>query len=85
MLRTRGIKTVIPEKADQAEHRRRRGSAGGRPVTHDATDYKNRNVVERFFNRIKNWRAVASRYDKHVTVYRGGIVLAAIIDWLKHI
>ncbi len=85
LLRSRGIKTVIPEKADQAAHRKRRGSDGGRPVTHDIEEYKNRNVVERFFNRIKNWRAIASRYDKHATVYRGGIILAAIVDWLKHL
>jgi transposase len=47
------------------------------------TTYKNRNVIERFFNLIKHWRAIASRYDKHATVYRGGIVRATI-DWLKH-
>jgi len=75
LLRTRGIKTVIPEKSDQAAHRKRRGSNGGRPITHDAEDYKNRNVVERFFNRMKHWRAMASRYDKHALVYRGGIIL----------
>ena len=85
LLRSRGIKAVIPEKSDQAAHRKRRGSAGGRPVTHDADDYKNRNVVERFFNRMKHWRALASRYDKYATVYRGGIILAAIVDWLKHL
>ena len=85
LLRDRGIKTVIPEKTDQAANRKRRGSAGGRPVTHDTADYKNRNVVERFFNRMKHWRAIASRYDKHATVYRGGIILAAIVDWLKHL
>lgn len=84
LLRARGIKAVIPERADQAAHRRRRGSAGGRPVTYDAQEYKDRNVVERFFNRVKHWRAIASRYDKHAVVYRGGILLAAIIDWLKH-
>lgn len=84
LLRARGIKAVIPERADQAAHRRRRGSAGGRPVTYDIEDYKGRNVVERFFNRVKHWRAIASRYDKHAVVYRGGILLAAIIDWLKH-
>ena len=39
-------------------------------------------VVERFFNRMKNWRGLASRYDKHALVYRGGVVLAAILDWL---
>ena len=48
----------------------------------DAEDYKNRNVVERFFNRIKHWRGIASRFDKYAVVYRGGIILAAIVDWL---
>jgi transposase len=73
MLRARGIKTVIPEPADQAGHRRRRGSRGGRPVSHDSEDYKNRNVVERFFNRMKNWRGLATRYDKHAVVYRAAL------------
>ncbi len=49
------------------------------PVGYDVPDYKQRNVVERFFNRIKNWRGLASRYDKHALVYRGGGVLAAIL------
>jgi len=82
-LRARGITTVIPERADQIAHRRRRGRAGGRPPAFDAEDYKNRNVVERFFNRMKNWRALATRYDKHALTWRGSIVLAAILDWLK--
>ena len=82
LLRSRGIVAVIPEPADQIGHRKRRGSRGGRPVGYDIEDYKNRNVVERFFNRMKNWRALASRYDKKALVYRGGVVLAAILDWL---
>jgi len=81
-LRRRGIVAVIPERADQAGHRKNKGSRGGRPVGYDVADYKNRNVVERFFNRMKNWRALATRYDKHALVYRGGVVLAAILDWL---
>lgn len=83
LLRARGIKAVIPEKADQAAHRRRRGSAGGRPVGYDVQDYHGRNVIERFFNRMKHWRGVASRYDKYAVVYRGAVLLAAIVDWLK--
>ena len=83
LLRSRGITAVIPEPADQAGHRRRRGSHGGRPVSYDAQDYKQRNVVERFFNRLKNWRALATRYDKHALTYRGGLILAAILDWLR--
>lgn len=34
---------------------------------------------------MKHWRGLASRYDKHAIVYRGAIVLAAIVDWLKHL
>jgi len=83
LLRSRGIVAVIPEKADQKANRARKGSRGGRPVSYDVEDYKNRNVVERFFNRMKNWRGLATRYDKHALVYRGGVVLAAILDWLK--
>jgi transposase len=82
LLRSRGITAVIPEPADQIGHRKNKGSRGGRPVGYDIEDYKNRNVVERFFNRMKNWRGLASRYDKHAIVYRGGVVLAAILDWL---
>jgi putative transposase len=81
-LRRRGIKTVIPEPADQAGHRKRRGSRGGRPVTYDSVEYKGRNVIERGFNVLKQWRALATRYDKHALTYRGAVVLAAILTWL---
>ena len=46
-LRKRGIKAVIPEKRDQAANRKKKGSAGGRPLNHDAELYKDRNTVER--------------------------------------
>ena len=52
------------------------------PVGFDACDYKNRNVVERAINHFKNWRGLATRYDEHALVYRGGVVLAAILLWL---
>lgn len=81
-LRSRGIVAVIPEPSDQIRHRKNKGSRGGRPVGFDASDYKNRNVVERAFNHIKNWRGLATRYDKHAVVFRGGVVLAAIMLWL---
>jgi transposase len=82
-LRGHGITAVIPEPADQIRHRKRRGSDGGRPVNFDREDYKNRNVIERAFNVFKRWRALATRYDKHALVYRGGLVLAAIVMWLR--
>ena len=82
-LRSRGITAVIPEPADQIGHRKNRGSRGGRPVGFDAEDYKGRNVVEGAFNRLKNWRGLATRYDKHAVIYRGGMVLASIVLWLQ--
>lgn len=74
---------VIPEKSDQAAHRKDRGSAGGRPVGYDTVEYRGRNVVERGINVIKNWRALATRYDKHALTYRGGAALAAVLAWAK--
>ncbi len=52
-LRRRDITAVIPEPSDQAGHRRRRGSAGGRPVGYDRTTYRRRNVIARAFNQLK--------------------------------
>ncbi len=49
----------------------------------DVEDSKGRNVVERCFNRLKAWRGLATRYDKHALIYRGGLVLAAILLWLR--
>lgn len=82
MLRARGIKAVIPQRADENANRLRRGSAGGRPPGFDPVAYKGRNVVERSFNDHKQWRAIATRYDKLAAVYRGGVVLRAISIWL---
>lgn len=83
MLRQRGIRVVIPEPSDQLANRKRRGSAGGRPPKFDRETYKQRNVVERSFNLLKQWRGLATRYDKRAVTYRAGAVLAAIITWLR--
>lgn len=83
LLAGRGIHATIPERADQLANRRRRGSAGGRPYDFDAEAYKRRNVVERGFNRFKQWRCIATRYDKKAVNYRAGIVLAGVILWLR--
>ncbi len=83
LLRSRGIKAVIPEPSDQIGHRKRRGRAGGRPPGLDAVAYKGRNVVERGFNTFKQWRALATRYDKLALTYRAGVVLRAVVIWLN--
>jgi transposase len=83
LLRARGVRVVIPQPSDQIAHRKRRGSAGGRPPAFDAATYKGRNVIERSFNDHKQWRGLATRYDKLAVVYRGGVVLRAITIWLR--
>jgi transposase len=84
-LRSRGITAVIPERSDQIRNRQRRGSRGGRPVSYDQEAYKSRNVVERSFNVFKEWRGLATRYDKLALTYRGGAVLRTIVVWLRRL
>lgn len=82
-LRRRGIKAVIPVKKDQAANRRKRGSAGGRPPVFDREAYKERNTVERCFNKLRQFRAVATRYDKRARIYQGTVDVASIRIWLR--
>jgi transposase len=84
-LRDRRIKAVIPEPADQAGHRKRRGPRGGRPPQFDARDYRGRNVIERRFCHLKQWRGLATRYDKLAIVYRAAALLNAVIAWARHL
>jgi transposase len=82
-LRRRGIRFTSPERIDQIERRRAKGSHGGRPPAFDQAVYADRNVVERCFNRLKQFRALATRYAKRVAYYRSEIIIAAIVLWLR--
>lgn len=82
-LRRRAIKTVIPDKRDQAAARKRRGSRGGRPPGLDEHAYRGRNVIERYFALAKQWRGLATRYDKLAITYRAALTLCAILTWLR--
>lgn len=84
-LRERQIEAVIPEPRDQQANRRRRGARGGRPPAFDAADYRGRNVIERRFNRMKQWRALATRYDKLALTYRAAVVLHGVIAWATYL
>jgi len=82
-LRRRGIRATIPQPANQVQGRKSRGSKGGRPPAFDKEIYKIRNTVERTINRLRGYRAVATRYDKREFMYRGTIDVASIGIWLR--
>ena len=71
--------STIPERRDQITQRKAKGSRGGRPPGLDAEAYKLRNTVERSFNRFKQWRGLATRYDKYAVTYLGGVLLGLIV------
>ena len=66
-----GAAVVIPPKANRKN-----------PRAFDRHQYKHRNLIERFFCRIKQFRRVATRYDKLATRFSAFIALAAIFIWL---
>ena len=81
-LRARGISATIPERDDQIAHRRKRR---GRPIDfgdEQRERYRGRNVVERCFNKLKQWRGIAMRSDKTARNYHAGLCLAATLHWL---
>jgi transposase len=82
LLRRRGIAHTIAEPRDQRANRRAKGSAGGRPVGFDKGRYARRCAVECGFGRLKQWRGLATRYDKHARNYAGALDLAALLTWL---
>ncbi|WP_435867589.1 IS5 family transposase [Streptomyces xanthophaeus] len=77
-LRRRGIRHTIPEKSDSQPARLRKGSRGGRPPGFDEDRYKKRNPVERAINRLKQFRALATRYDKRGYLFLGTAIAAAL-------
>ncbi|WP_133061786.1 transposase [Streptosporangium minutum] len=58
-------------------------AAGGRPVTFGPERYRQRNTVERCFQKIKTWRGLATRYDKAPESYEAGLYLRGSIMWLR--
>ncbi len=82
-LRARGIRLVSRRRRTTPPTGSARGSAGGRPPAFDLEAYKGRNVVERCFNRLKQFRALATRFTKRAAYYRTELTLAAIVLWLR--
>ena len=66
-----GARPAIPTRRDEP------------PVACPEPVYNNRNRVERLWARLKEWRAVATRYEKTAASFLGVLHLAATLDWLK--
>lgn len=67
-----GTEVVIPPRRNRTYRR-----------PYDTDLYKERNRIERFFNKLKQFRRVATRYDKLLANFMGFVKLAAIAIWLK--
>ena len=80
LLQRRGIRHTIPERCDQRE---RRAGRPGKPPGFDLDIYRKRNVAERCVNRFKQWRGIATRYEKRAVNYRAMVVIAALMIWLS--
>lgn len=70
-ISNRGGRAAIPTKSNEAT------------VACPEWIYTNRNRVERLWARLKEWRAVATRYEKTANSFLGALNLAAVLDWLK--
>ena len=66
-----GARPAIPAKSNEAA------------VACPSWIYQNRNRVERLWARLKEWRAVATRYEKTACSFMGVLCMAATMDWIK--
>ena len=72
-LKARKIGAVIPTKADQIPD-----------PAFDRVVYRERNVIERLINRLKQWRRIATRYEKRAQNYQAFVLIGCILLWLEH-
>lgn len=65
------IEVVIPNRPNRKQ-----------PAPFDEEEYKQRNKIERFFNRMKRYRRLATRYEKTITSFLAFWHIEAAIDWI---
>lgn len=82
-LRRRGTRCVCPEREDARQHRLKRGQNGGRPPVFDREQYAGRNVVERLAGRLKDFRTIATRYEKRGRNFLAVVLVACVLLWLS--
>jgi putative transposase len=73
--------TGSPQAAVRSSSRPSGAARSKRP--YDAELYTERNIIERFFNKLKQFRRVATRYDKLLITFMGFVKLVAIAIWLR--
>ncbi|MFB7835791.1 transposase [Streptomyces sp. NPDC056056] len=78
-LRRRGTRTTTPERLNQLAGRQRRRA---RPCGFNEAAYQRRNIVERCFHRLKQWRGIATRSDNRPDRCLSAITLASTLIWL---
>jgi transposase len=83
LLRRRGIRHVIPERKDQKEQRQAKGYQGGRPPRFDRAVYRLRSGAERCVSRLKQFRRVATRYEKRAANYLALVQFACTMLWIR--
>jgi len=71
-VKDKGCVAVIPSKKNRIS-----------PNKYDKDLYKERHLIENFFAKLKQYRAIATRYDKTACNFLGAIYLASIIIWLN--
>ena len=72
LLKAQGKTAVIPPKRNRKQ-----------PREYDKELYKARHLIENFFAKLKQYRAIATRYDKRAVNFLGAIHLAASVIWLN--
>tara|TARA_B100000315_G_scaffold224543_1_gene230159 strand:+ start:409 stop:777 length:369 start_codon:yes stop_codon:yes gene_type:complete len=70
LIRSQGAVPVIPPTSRRRVQRH-----------YDRELYKERNLIERAFNRLKQWRRIATRYDRRSLHFLSGLYLAAAVTW----
>jgi transposase len=68
------VEAVIPAKSNRRE-----------PIPHDREKYRWRNLVDRLFNKPKNWGRIATRYDKTKESYLGFVSIASALLWIPFV
>ena len=69
-IRSKGATAVIPPKINRRQ-----------PWEYDRELYRERNLIERAFNKLKHWRRIATRYDRRGIYFLSALYLVSFVIW----